>query len=259
MLRGKRVLEIGPGDNFGVALKFLIAGAKQVVCLDKFFSKRDPEQQYKIYQALREHLNGDEIQNFNRVINLDSGRIEIDSQKLSYVYGTGIEKAEKILEPESFDFIVSRAVLEHVYDTDAAFSVMNRLLIRGGYMIHKIDFRDHGMFSGGGLHPLTFLTIPDSVYRLMTHDSGKPNRRFINYYRQKMLELGYDTKILITHIVGFEGEILPHKDKIMFGVDYSDRTISLLNEIRTNLQYRFRNMSDEDLMIAGIFLIARKP
>jgi hypothetical protein len=34
-LRGLRVLELGFGDNLGVALKFLVAGAEQVVCLDK--------------------------------------------------------------------------------------------------------------------------------------------------------------------------------------------------------------------------------
>ncbi|MGA2192996.1 MAG: hypothetical protein ABSG42_06445, partial [Nitrospirota bacterium] len=48
----KQVLEVGPGDNFGVALKFLASGAKRVVCLDKFYSKRDPERQAEIYSAL---------------------------------------------------------------------------------------------------------------------------------------------------------------------------------------------------------------
>lgn len=37
----KRILEVGPGDNFGVALKFLALGASQVVCLDKFIIKRN--------------------------------------------------------------------------------------------------------------------------------------------------------------------------------------------------------------------------
>src|SRR6185503_19480497 len=38
MLRGKKVLEIGFGDNVGVALRFLAAEAEQVVCLDKFYA-----------------------------------------------------------------------------------------------------------------------------------------------------------------------------------------------------------------------------
>jgi Methyltransferase domain len=256
-LESKRVLEIGPGDNLGVALKFLLAGAKCVVCLDKFYSERDWKQQHKIYQALREQLNDNEREIFDEVVNLDEG-ITGDSQKLIQLYGTAIEEAEKALEPESFDFIVSRAVFEHLYDTDTAFSVINRLLIPGGYMMHKIDFRDHGMFYYKH-HPLTFLTIPSSVYKLMTHDSGKPNRRLINYYRRKTTELGYDSKLLITGIVGSESEILPHKETAVFGVDYSDSTISLLNQIRPHLQAEFREMPDEDLMVSGVFLIARKP
>ena len=97
---------------------------------------------------------------------------------------------------------------------------MDELLLPGGYMIHKIDFRDHGMFSDKH-HPLTFLTIPGSLYTLMTHDSGKPNRRLISYYRRKTTELGYDTHLLITRIVGSESEILPHKETVTSGVDYS--------------------------------------
>jgi SAM-dependent methyltransferase len=258
MLRGKRILEIGPGDNFGVALKFLATGAAQVVCLDKFYSKRDPEQQYKIYQALREKLDDGSRHRFDKAINLSSG-IEINPEKLRYICGTGIEKAEELFEPKSFDLIISNAVIEHLYNTDAAFDAMNSLLVPGGNMVHVIDLRDHGMFSSNGMHPLTFLTIPDHVYRLMTIDSGKPNRRLISYYREKMVELEYDAKILITHIIGENGEVLPHKERIELNVDYSESTIFFINKLRSKLTDRFKDMSDEELMVSVIFLIARKP
>ena len=257
LLRDKRILEIGPGDNVGVALKFLGTGAKQVVCLDKFFSKYDWEQQSKIYQSLRDQCSEGEKQIFDEVIDLENG-LKAGSQKLSYLYGSGIEEAEKILEPESFDLIVSRAVFEHLYNPDSAFSVMSRLLKPGGYMLHKIDFKDHGVFSKHKHHPLTFLTIPGPIYKLMTYDSGKPNRRLITFYRQKLTELGFDSKILITHIVGVENEIVPHKEVVSFGVDSTASPLSLLKKIRPRLQNDFKDMSDEDLMVSGIFLIARK-
>ena len=136
---------------------------------------------------------------------------------------------------------------------------MDKLLVSGGYMLHKIDLRDHGLFTSGGLHPLTFLTISDSIYKLMSYDSGKPNRKLINYYKEKLDELNYDTKILITHILGVKNEIIPHKNKIEFGIDYSDKTNSLLSEIRMKLQDKFKNITDEELMVSGIFIIARKP
>ena len=258
MLEEMRVLEIGPGDNFGVALKFLVAGAKQVVCLDKFYSKRDTGQQFKIYRQMRTYLNNKERLIFDSILNLEGGII-INAEKLQYIHGVGIEAAEQILEQGSFDFIVSRAVLEHLYDPDAAFSVMNRLLKSGGYMIHKIDFSDHGLFSSKGFHPLTYLTIPESLYRLMTYDSGKPNRKLINHYKQKMSDLGYDFKIFISHIVGAEAEILPHKESVVYDIDYSNATISLIKKIRHRLLDKFKCMTDDELIVDSIFLIAKKP
>src|SRR5215216_5629422 len=35
-LVGKNILEIGPGDNLGVALYFLAKGAETVTCIDRF-------------------------------------------------------------------------------------------------------------------------------------------------------------------------------------------------------------------------------
>jgi len=255
MLRDKRILEIGPGDNVGVALKFLAAGAKQVICLDKFFSRYDWAHQREIYRLLREHMNEHERLIFDEVIDLETG-LKSDTQKLIYLYGSGIEEAEKILEPASFDFIISRAVFEHLYDLDVAFSVMDTFIKPGGSMLHKIDFRDHGIFSGH--HPLTFLTIPPSVYKLMAYDSGKPNRKLINYYRSKAEEFQYETHVLVTNIVGQEDEIIPHKATVTYGEDYTDETIALLNGIRPQLQPEFRTMPDEDLLVAGIFLIMKK-
>ncbi|GAI89367.1 unnamed protein product, partial [marine sediment metagenome] len=203
--KGKRILEIGPGDNLGVALRFLAAEASQVVCLDKFYVKRKFEKEYRLYRILRGELDDNLKIHFDEVIVLKNG-IKINPDKLKYICGIGIDEARNILEQNSFDFIISRAVLEHIDNLDDAFSVMDNLLIPGGYMLHKIDFKDHGIFSNAGKHPLTFLTVPNFIYRLMTKHSGKPNRRLIQYYYQKMMKLRYDYKIFITGIVGEEKE-----------------------------------------------------
>ena len=52
-LKGKRILELGPGDNLGVALRFLSAGAESVVYLDRFYSKRDPAHERNVYMCLQ--------------------------------------------------------------------------------------------------------------------------------------------------------------------------------------------------------------
>ena len=254
--RGRRVLEVGPGDNFGVALKFLADGAAKVVSLDKFYSERNEEQQARIYRELRNQLSPEQAAVFDETIKLD-GPVELNKNRLQYIYGHGIEEADKILEPESFHFIVSRAVLHNVYDIERGFEAMDRLLAPGGYMAHKIDFSDENMFSSRGMHPLTFLTIPESIYRLMARDSGKPNRRLINDYRELMRKLGYEAKLFVSSIVGV-GPLTPHKVKIERGVDYGNATVSLIDEIRSRLASPYRRLPEADLAPAGIFLVARK-
>jgi SAM-dependent methyltransferase len=255
-LRGKRILEVGPGDNFGVALKFLAAGAAKVVCLDKFYSERNVDQQTRIYKELRNRLSAEEARVFDQSIKLD-GEIELNPERLQYIYGHGVEEADQILAPASFDFIVSRAVIHNVYDIERGFEAMDQVLAPGGYTLHKIDLSDENMFSSRGMHPLTFLTIPEPIYYLMASDSGKPNRKLIGDYRQQMLKRGYETKILITAVLG-EGQLLPHKEQIEQGVDYASKTLFLINEIRPKLAGAFRDRSDAELATTGIFLIGKK-
>jgi len=256
-LRGKRVLEVGPGDNFGVALKFLASGAAKVVALDKFYSERNVEQQTRIYQELKKQLTAEQTRMFDECITLGEN-IELNGERLNYIYGFGIEEADEILEPESFDFIVSRAVMHNVYNIERGFEAMDGLLASGGYMLHKIDLSDENMFSSRGMHPLTFLTIPERIYFWMASDSGKPNRKLIGDYRDQLVKRGYDTKILISTVLG-AGALVPHKEQIEHGVDYGNQTLSLINEIRPQLAAPFRDRSDVELATSGIFLIARKP
>lgn len=259
MLRGRRVLEVGHGDSVGVALRFIAAGAERVVCIDKFYSKQDAAQQHSIYTALREQLGGDERLRFDEAIDLSGGVTKINEEKLKPLYGTGIEDAGQAFDPGYFDIIISRGALQSVYDIDSAFAVMDRLLAPGGRMWHKIDMSDLGMFRDAGMNPLTFLTVPESLYRLMIKDTGKANRRLINYYRDKMGELGYDAKFLVTAIFGRKELVIPHKEEIDPQSDYSEQTLPLIGQVRPRLDAKFRNMSDADLAVAGLFLIATKP
>ena len=73
MFHGRSILEAGTGDNFGLALLFLASGANRVVTIDKFYSKRNPEQQRRIYLAMRERLGPEARARFDRAIDLSSG------------------------------------------------------------------------------------------------------------------------------------------------------------------------------------------
>jgi len=260
MLIGKRVFELGFGDNFGVALKFLAVGAAHAVCLDKFYAKRDDGQQRKIYLALRDTLSYEERRRFDEAIDLTRG-IQLNPTRLKCIYGYDVEAAPELSEAEPFDLMISRVAIQDIYSPDDAFSAMDRMLTPGGYALHKIDLSDQGMFRDLGMNPLTFLTISEPIYRLMAVDSGKPNRKLTDYYRHKMTELGYNAKLLVTSVIGTsgKGDLYPHKEKISPGADYSRSTLSYVRELRPSLASAFRDLPDEELIVDGIFVIARKP
>jgi len=260
MLAGKRVFELGFGDNFGVALKFLAVGASHAVCLDKCSAKRDDEQQRKVYLALRETLSSEDRRRFDDAIDLTRG-IKINPARLKCIYGYNVEAAPELSEAEPFDLLISRVAIQDIYNPDDAFTAMDRMLRPGGYALHKIDLSDQGMFRDLGMNPLTYLTISESIYHLMAIDSGKPNRRLTAYYRHKMAELGYQAKLLVTSVIGRsgKGDLHPHKEKISLGVDYPKSTLNYVRELRSSLASAFRDLPDEELIVDGIFMVAQKP
>ena len=257
-ISGKKILELGPGDNLGVALKFVASGADSVVCLDRFYSKRDSQHEKEIYDALRERLGTTQQQRFDQAVSL-AGGCEFKPDVVTSIYGDTIEEyAAKIdRKGAKFDLIISCAVLEEIYDLDPTFAAMDSLLAPGGQLIHKVDLSDYGMFRKQGMHPLTFLTIPESIYRRMASDSGLPNRKRLSYYLSKMAELGYEAQIFATSVIP-EGPLEPAVDMKNANL-LSDARRALLPGVRSKLDIGFKNVDDADLLIDGILLVARKP
>lgn len=259
-LSGKRVLEVGFGDNIGVALRFIAAGASHVSCLDKFYAKRDTEQERQIYAALRETLDEKARQRFDEAIDPKDGA-RSNPDKITCIYGVDLEDAQELANGPLFELVISRAAIQDIYEPERAFAAMDRLLKPGGYMLHKIDLSDQGMFRDHGMNPLTFLTIAEPIYRLMADGSGRPNRLLISDYRTSFRELGYETKLLITHVIGRKGKgnLRPHRETLDPKADYSTSALALVNEIRPRLIPKYKKLSDEELMISGVFVVARKP
>jgi len=263
MLEGRTVLEYGPGDNVGVGLLFIAAGARFYAATDKFDAIRDVEKERRIYQKLRDGLRTDaERSRFDDAVDLSQG-IRFNPERVKCVYGVGAEDADtQFTEP--FDILISRGVLQEIYEGEKLYTSMDKLLKPGGWMLHKVDHRDYGLFNANGFPALEFLTVPETVYQLMAKKSDRPARRLIDFYRGQMKARGYRAAIYKAYLIADyhhanPHEIVPHKTKLEKGVDYTAEHEEMIRKIRPRLVEPFRSLPEADLMVAGTFHVAQKP
>lgn len=246
-----RAAEVGPGDNCGIGLALIGDGCDSVDLVDRFYSKRDDAHHQEIYREL--------IARSERLRTLMGKAIkEEDFPGIQRHYGKSASSEEFFVRNRGYDFIVSRAVLEHVYDPVLSLKRMAAALNPGGLMLHVVDLRDHGMFSDVGFPSTKFLEIPQWIYHEMTQAVGRPNRVPISAYRRAVADCGLNTTFKVTHLVGQEK--LP-RPTLYEEIDESTRrkAIEQIARVRPRLAKDLRNETDEDLSISGFFLIARKP
>lgn len=257
-LRGARVLEVGPGETLGVALRFLGAGAEQVTANDKFVPLQRSRFHAALYRTLIDGLPPAERQQAVRAVSL-TDEVSFDPRHVQYIYGEGIEDAGARFPSGQFDVIVSNAVLEEIYDSDQMLDTLDRLLKPGGRQVHVIDLGDYGMLSKHGFHPLEFLTVPDGVYRYMVESTGQPNRRPLAYYRDTLTAQGYRTTIYRTWVLGEPARLPEYRTELRYGRDFTDAHQRRIAEIRPRLLARYRSLPDEELLTRSILIVAEKP
>lgn len=223
---GKDVLEVGPGDDLGIAMLASADGAK-VTTLDRFAVHRDP----------------DRLDALARAVGCDQMPEARD--------GTSLEDAAARFGTDSFDVIYSVAVLEHVGNLEAAFASLDRMLRPGGVMVHYIGGGAHAMFA----NPLTYLRVPRVLYQLMTAHSGGPNRVFPPDVRRLAEQHEWRWRIAVTQLIGqpFLAEPLPYP---LDASEHPDQA-ALIERERQHFRQPFRSLPASDLMVEGCLLVAR--
>ncbi len=246
-----RIAEVGPGDNCGVALLFLLDGCSHVDLVDRFYSKRDVNNQQTIYKSLLS-----KYPRLSEIIGRADNQDESAFKGLARRYGADAAAETYFGRHVGFDFIVSRAVFEHLYDPLKALRCMETALNPGGYLLHKVDLRDHGMFSTA-YHELKFLEVPDWIYPWITQGSGRPNRILYHQYADCFKALKLDGQVLVTQLAQV-GEIDPHLPYEAIPKALRDKSLSFVRSVRKKFARSFRDVSDEDLSVAGIFVVGKK-
>lgn len=246
-----QVAEIGPGDSCGVGLMFLGDGCDQVDLVDRFFSNRDEQQQKKINQFI--------VQQFPHLVQLMKNQdfSERSFRKLTRYYGPSAAAETFFTARRKYDFIVSCAVMEHVYDPVRSISSAISALNPGGMMLHQVDCRDHGQFSGH-FHELKFLELPGRMYSPLGWGGG-PNRLRLSAYVKAVQQQGAICSIYPTTLAGVVEEICPYTSLEGIPQPVLHTSRRFVSAVRDALARPFREMADEDLMVTSFMLVAKKP
>jgi SAM-dependent methyltransferase len=232
-LEGLSVLELGTGDSYGVALKFIQHGARRVVCTDRFRSRRSAIRETQIYRRMLDTIRSDrEKSRFLEALEFTDSGFRLNQSRIEHVIAPA-ESLDQRLRGQQFDLILSRATLEHVYDLDSVFRSTTALLRPGGRMVHEVDFRNHGLFDAHG--PVYFLRFSDAVWRMASSHRSFPNRRRKSDFTRLTSKFGLSIYRMIDTGVLTDDEMRAAR--------------SYLPESR---------MSDEDLRVQGIFFAAQK-
>jgi len=246
------VAELGPGDSAGVAMLLRGEGCSQIDLIDRYYSDRNLEQQDKIYQLLANKYNLNHLKTTNR---WDEKAIAGISWKIGEAAEDYFANCAQTGD-KSYDYIVSCAVLEHLYNPLDCIIQMVKCLKPGGQMFHFIDFRDHEMFTPVK-HELYYLQIPTSTYVFATQNSGRPNRILTHRYRDileslKQQEL-IDYSIIVQNLVDVGAIDDPQKFSDI-DPDKTKQAINFVDQHRHKFASEFADVDASDLAISGIFL-----
>lgn len=254
----KDVAELGPGDSLGTGLCALLAGAERyrgfdVVAfasmagnLDVFeelitlFRNKAPIPDDKEFPRIKPKLGDygfphDILSDERLAINLNGSRLDSIRQDLLNGGGKIVQYVAPwyeadLLERESIDWIFSQAVLEHVDDLETTYARFADWLKPGGIMTHQIDFKCHNLSPHWNGHwaagPMEWrLARGRRAYLL--------NRQPLSVHQDFLRKSGF--------------EILEQ-----------DVTIDETGRKRGQLPEAYQNLSDQDLITSGAFLVVQK-
>ncbi len=156
---GLRLIELGPGTDFGAQLLLASAGV-DVTVADRFLARWNPDYHPMMYRRLADEWDG------------PKGELE------AALAAGGYEATQLTLREEAaehmpsqadgtFDIVYSNAVLEHITDLGRVAAEIARIIKPDGYGYHQIDWRNHRDFS----RPLDHIALKEGTFYNFAEES----------------------------------------------------------------------------------------
>lgn len=173
-VKGRVIVEIGPGDSIPLGLLFLGAGARQYVAIDRFAGNVAGVSAQGLYAALVESAPK-ELREGWSYFDIDSARYPVLEPSRVELIHQSVEEVMTRDKIEFADIIISYNVVEHLQNVEAAFLNMAIMLKSDGQMIHRVDYGPHGVWRNC-VNPMEFLTVARVLWNMMGSNRGYPNR-----------------------------------------------------------------------------------
>lgn len=236
-LAGQRVLELGPGSDFGSTLFMACFGA-EVAVADQWLSPWSSEHHRPLYTRLADLI----AEAFPEADTTPLRRIVEADRYLPDVIQLipGSAETLKDIDDGVFDIVISNAVYEHIPDVVAASARLAEITAPGGLHVHQIDMRDHQTFDT----PLEYLLMSaeeeDAFQRVNAYHLGALRRE--PEYAEAFAKAGFETIFL-------------HRD-VMPDSAYLD---GFIPRLRATANAKYRDCPREQLEIVGACYILRRP
>ena len=176
-LQGQRVMVLGYGGSFGVAIELLNRDARHVALVDPY-TEPDPRINERYLSEAPEYVR--EVE----------GEIRPNPDRVT-VYKRDVCSLVEGPEGE-IDLILSSSVLEHVIELEPLVSCLHQLTAQGGAGLHIVDLRDHYF-----KYPFEMLCHSERVWRLLLEPPTRLNRMRLWEYEQLFDEVFPQSEIAI--------------------------------------------------------------
>jgi hypothetical protein len=231
-LRGRHVLELGPGPDLGTGLVLLAHGAESYIAVDRFpLLGSTPD---AFYDALLHRL-ADAPDVWRAVEAFQAFRKEDPAGRMRYVLLDGPAEAAVAPPGLSCDLWLSHAALEHVADPRPLLAALSEWCAPGAIALHHVDAATHTPWLRDA-DPLNILRYGPGLYNAMSFP-GSPNRWRSGRFEDCFRSIGWD--------VVDDQQV--HR--------LSDRAIE---RARRGLAPEFRDLSDDEIGVHSFRLILRK-
>jgi len=231
-LARKTVLEVGPGQDFGLPLILSGFGAN-VVLVDKYLPEWDEQFHPAYYRALcaaaTERFPGINTKPIRQLLRRGAHRAR--GMRLIKL---GLERADEIADA-AVDVSYSNATLEHLAETPEAIEQLGRITRVGGLGFHQIDFRDH-RDSG---RPLEYLCLPEDEFVALAEGLSWScgNRLRHTEFHELFERAGFEVR--------FEPNMIAEE--------------AYLGDVRSRAQARFQTLPVEALrVLSGRFFLKKR-